>query len=71
MNNRDHLIDQMTSNGLDRRELAELLCVDRETVDRWLLPRDSARWLAVPDMAVELLKYKLLERRGRGGPSGV
>jgi len=71
MNNRDKLIDQMTSNDIDRRELAGMLCVDRDTVDRWLLPRDATRWLEVPDMAVELLKYKLAERQGRDGSAGV
>jgi transposase len=71
VNNRDKLIDRMTGNDIDRRELAGMLCVDRETVDRWLLPREAARWLEVPDMAVELLKYKLAERQGRDGATGV
>jgi len=71
MNNRDKLIDQLTSHGIDRLELADMLCVDRDTVDRWLLPRDASRWLEVPDMAIELLRYKLAERQGpRGASSG-
>ena len=48
---------------LERRELAEMLRVERDTVDRWLLTRSSPRWLEVPDMALELLAYKLAERQ--------
>ncbi len=62
MNNRDTLIDSMVAHGLERRELAEMLRVERETVDRWLLPRESGRGCEVPDMAIELLGYKLRER---------
>ena len=62
MNNRDTLIDLMVAHRLERRELAELLHVDRDTVDRWLLPHDAARWREVPAMAIELLGYKLRER---------
>ncbi|MCC7119923.1 MAG: hypothetical protein IT493_00075 [Gammaproteobacteria bacterium] len=63
MNNRDTLIDLMVLHRLERRELAELLRVERDMVDRWLLPRDAGRWCEVPDMAIELLGYKLRERR--------
>jgi len=62
MNNRDTLIELMVSHRLDRLTLANLLRVDRDTVDRWLLPREASRWIAVPDMALELLGYKLRER---------
>ena len=62
MNNRDQLIDAMSDYALERRELAEMLCVDRATVDNWLSPHGSTRNVEVPDMAVELLKYKLSER---------
>lgn len=62
MNNRDTLIELMVSHRLDRLTLANLLRVDRETVDRWLLPREASRWVPVPDMALELLGYKLRER---------
>ncbi|MGE3773275.1 MAG: hypothetical protein AB7I32_10145 [Gammaproteobacteria bacterium] len=62
MNNRDTLIELMVAHGLERRELAAMLRVDRDTVDRWLLPRGTARSCDVPDMAIELLGYKLRER---------
>lgn len=62
MNNRDTLIDLMVAHGLERRELAALLRVERDTVDRWLLPRNATHWCEVPDMAIELLGYKLRER---------
>lgn len=61
MNNREKLIDYMVSNEIERRTLAEMLCVDRETVDRWLLSRGSSRSMEVPDMAIALLEYKLRE----------
>lgn len=63
MNNRDLLIDLMVDNKLDRRELAELLRVERETIDRWLLPHGAQGHEVVPDMAVELLTLKLQLRR--------
>lgn len=62
MNNRETLITLMLEHRLERHELAELVHVDRETVDRWLLSTESSRHLEVPDMAVELLGYKLRER---------
>ena len=67
MNNRDTLIDLMIAHGLERLELASMLRVEREMVDRWLLPRDAARWCEVPDMAIELLGYKLRERTQAAG----
>lgn len=59
MNNRDRLIDLMSEHHLDRLAVAELVSVDRETVDHWLLPHESPRCEAVPDMALELLALKL------------
>ena len=65
MNNRDALIEAMTTYRLDRLDLASMLKVDRTTVDRWLLSRESAQALEVPDMAIELLRYKLQEIQPR------
>ena len=59
MNNRDLLIDIMAEQGLERREIAELVRVKREQVDRWLLPGESSGHEEVPDMAIELLQLKL------------
>lgn len=69
MNNRDRLIDLMLARQLERRELAELLHVDRDTVDRWLLPVEAPRRLNVPDMALELLSLKLALRAGELVPA--
>lgn len=59
MNNRDTLISLMVDHKLERREIASLLQADRETVDNWLLPTESARTHQMPDMALELLEIKL------------
>ena len=59
MNNRESLISLMVDRHLERREIAELLKVQRETVDHWLLPTESPRTTEVPDMAIELLEIKL------------
>ena len=59
MNNREKLITVMIDHELERRELAELLLVDRQTVDDWLAPHESSRNVDVPDMAIELLRLKL------------
>jgi hypothetical protein len=59
MNNRDRLIDMMVDHKLERREISELLKVDRSLVDNWLLPHEAARSEEIPDMAIELLEYKL------------
>ncbi len=64
MNNRETLITLMLENGLERREIAELLSVQRDTVDRWLISTESSRNLEIPDMAVELLNLKLAARKG-------
>ncbi|MFT4583803.1 MAG: hypothetical protein ACI915_001406 [Gammaproteobacteria bacterium] len=65
MNNRDILIDIMSEHSLDRRDLGELLHVDRATVDSWLAPGSSARQAQIPDMAIELLDLKLNSKLGR------
>ena len=69
MNNREKLFDIMSDHALERRELAELVRVDRQTVDSWLAPSGSARHVEVPDMAIELLGFKLaaLPPAGQGG----
>ena len=59
MNNREKLIDMMHDHSLERRELAELVLVDRQTVDGWLAPSESSRHEEVPEMAIELLQLKL------------
>ncbi len=63
MNNREKLIDLMATYRLERREVAELVLVDRDTVDRWLLPVGADRHLSIPDMAIELLQLKLSIRQ--------
>ncbi len=63
MNNRETLITLMLENELERREIAELLSVQRDTVDRWLISPESSRNLEIPDMAVELLDFKLAARK--------
>ena len=62
MNNRDYLIEMMSEKQLDRREVAELLKVKRETVDHWLLPNAASHHEEVPDMAIELLTIKMRDR---------
>lgn len=69
MNNREKLIDMMHEHAMERRELAELVCVDRHTVDGWLAPPESSRHQEVPEMAIELLQLKLgvIAAPARGG----
>lgn len=62
MNNRDRLIDIMLQHELERREIADLVSVKRETVDHWLLPREAGNLEEVPDMAIELIEMKLGQR---------
>ena len=62
MNNREKLIDYMSQHALERNEVAELVCTDRETVARWLLSPESSRHLEIPDMAIELLRLRLADR---------
>ncbi|MGR9092508.1 MAG: hypothetical protein ACU85U_18220 [Gammaproteobacteria bacterium] len=59
MNNREKLIDMMHDHKLERRDLAELVLVDRQTVAGWLAPTESANHQEVPEMAIELLQLKL------------
>ena len=59
MNNRDRLIEIMIENALDRIELAQLLSVKKKDIDQWLLSSESKEHKEVPDMAIELLQYKL------------
>jgi len=59
MNNRERLIDLITTNDLDRVEVAKMLKVKLETVDHWLLSMESHHHEDVPDMAIELLELKL------------
>ena len=59
MNNRERLIEIMTERKLDRIELAQLLSVKKKDIDQWLLSNESKEHKEVPDMAIELLQYKL------------
>ena len=59
MNNRERLIEIMTERELDRVELAQLLSVKKKDIDQWLLSNESKEHKEVPDMAIELLQYKL------------
>ena len=63
MNNRETLIELMSEHALERREVADLVRTDRDTVDRWLLSNEAARHLEIPDMAIELLSLKLASRQ--------
>jgi len=65
MNARERLIDLMTTYKIDRREISELVHVKRDVVDHWLLPTESRNHQEPPEMAIELLEYKL---RDRGSP---
>lgn len=64
MNNRERFLALMLDNELERVELADLLKVSRDQIDRWLAPVESRHHEAIPDMALELLELKL---RLRGG----
>ena len=59
MNTRERLIDLMLEYNLERREVADIVKVKRETVDHWLLPHESKSHVEVPEMAIELLELKL------------
>ena len=59
MNNRERLIEIMTERELDRVELAQLLSVKKKDIDQWLLSNESKEHKEIPDMAIELLHYKL------------
>jgi len=59
MNNRERLMDLIVQFKLDRRDIARLVQVGRETVDHWLLTTGSKSHEDIPDMAIELLELKL------------
>ena len=59
MNNRERLMEIITENELERREVAEMLKVKQEQVDRWLLSNESKNHEEMPEMAIELLELKL------------
>ena len=59
MNTRERLIELMLEYKLERREIADLVKVKRETVDHWLLPHESKSHVEVPEMAIDLLELKL------------
>ena len=63
MNARERLIDMIAEHNLERLDVAQMLKVTRDTVDCWLLPNESSRHEEVPEMAVELLEYKLKDRQ--------
>lgn len=52
-------MELMADHGLERRQIAELLRVKRDIVDRWLAPHESKHSEQIPDMAIELLEIKL------------
>jgi hypothetical protein len=53
----------MKTNGLNRVDVAEAVCVNKSTVDRWLLPPPKQgkpptnSFRRMPDMARKLLTY--------------
>ncbi len=59
MNNRERLMDIISDNKLERRDVAELLKVKASEVDHWLLPNDAKNHMTIPDMAIELLELKM------------
>ena len=63
MNNRERLFDLISTYGLERREVAELVKVKPESVDNWLVSHESSHYEEMPDMAIELLELKLKDRQ--------
>ncbi|NKB38311.1 MAG: hypothetical protein GKR93_14295 [Gammaproteobacteria bacterium] len=59
MNNRERLMEIISDNGLERRDVAEMLMVKQDEVDSWLLSTESKNHTAMPDMAIELLELKM------------
>ncbi len=59
MNNRERLMEIISDNSLERRDIAEMLKVKQEEVDSWLLSAESKNHTAMPDMAIELLELKM------------
>ncbi len=62
MNNREKILDLLTTYKLERREIAELARVDVETVNNWVVSHESKHYEEIPDMAIELLELKLKDR---------
>ena len=59
MNNREKLIDIIASQKLERLDIAEMVKVDLDQVNRWLASHESRQHEEIPDMAIELLQLKL------------
>jgi hypothetical protein len=62
MNNRERLMDIISENNLERRDVAELLSVKPDEVAHWLLPHDAKNHKEMPDMAIELLELKVVPK---------
>ncbi len=63
MNNRERLIDLISTYQLERRDIAELVKTKRDQVDNWLASPESSHHEEIPDMAIELLELKLKLRK--------
>jgi len=63
MNNRERLMDIIVEQKLERMDIAEMLKVKRDEVDRWLLSNEAKNHIEVPDMAIELLELKLAMKK--------
>ena len=64
MNNRERLIELITLHNLERRQIADMVRVNGQTVHRWLLPNGVRGHEEVPEMAIELLELKLALKSG-------
>ena len=62
MNNREKLIELIVNNSLERTEVAVLLKVKKDLIDRWLASPESHHHEEMPDMAIELLEIKLANK---------
>lgn len=63
-NNNKWLKVTIQQMSLTRSQVAEALHVNTSTVDRWLQPRTrkgepNTSWRKMPDMARELMKYRI------------
>jgi DNA-directed RNA polymerase specialized sigma24 family protein len=63
----DRLRFLMSEHALTRARVAELLGVQKNTVDSWLAPASASCSRSIPAHRVELLEYKLRRRSRRGG----
>lgn len=59
MNNREQLIDLISEHKLERIDIAEMVKVDLDQVNRWLASPEARQNEDIPDMAIELLTLKL------------